>query len=485
LNDCPDILPRDKHLRDSFTPAESMLFGLAIVIATVSFWLADPRSIWLLGTLMILGALTPFVLKAHEHHHPFFIDLLWPKFWLYSAPVWIVLLQHLVGLSQSPLSIIQSGEQIYHTLEPVQVWRPTSTADGSTWITIFGYCGIFLISTLLFIIPKSRSFFERMLPWLCLSAILVCIYGYIQIGFGIKQPPLTKGSGASDFFAFFPYDGHWAAFAILWCAVCTAMALLSTRYDDSSIFIHSIGPWYLTGAMLLGASGFFLQAVVPSAILILSVSVMLFTVTANFLKESKDPHRFSIAFSSGFFACLFFAAAIFRFNRDGSLLTQSGPLRKAAVDMFQANPIFGWGLDSYEKLLPFFASDLMLGHRAERAVSDVLQLLVEFGLLGLAATLAFLTIFSVRYLRIQHDIRLTKQMLLGCAAVLILSIFDSPFMSPAVFYSFFVIFFSAMRWADLSRNKADEVDAQKPQLVTPESMRNVPFFTKPYHEKEK
>jgi O-antigen ligase len=153
--------------------------------------------------------------------------------------------------------------------------------------------------------------------------------------------------------------------------------------------------------------------------------------------------------------------------------------------MFQANPIFGWGLDSYEKLLPFFASDLMLGHRAERAVSDVLQLLVEFGLLGLAATLAFLAIFSVRYLRIQHDIRLTKQMLLGCAAVLILSIFDSPFMSPAVFYSFFVIFFSAMRWADLSRNKADEVDAQKPQLVTPESMRNVLFFTKPYHEKEK
>lgn len=485
LNDSSNILPRDKHLRDSFTPAETMLFGLTIVIATICFWVADPRSIWLLGALLILGALTPVVLKTHEHHHPFFVDLLWPKFWLCSAPAWIALVQFLIGLSQNPLSTIQSGELLYQSLEPIQTWRPTSAADGSTWITVFGYCGLFFLSTLLFIVPKSRSFFERTLPWLCLCAILLSIHGYFQIGFGMDKPLLTKGTGASDFFAFFPYDGHWAAFAILWCATCTAMALLSTRYDDSPIFIHSVGPWYLTGSALLGASGFLVKTAVPAAILLLTFSAMLFTVTVNFLVRSKDPHRTPIALCSGLAASMSFAAGIFRLFQDGSVLRQNGPLREAAIDMFQSSPFFGWGPDSYEKILPFFASDLMTGQRAERAVSDVLQLLVEFGLFGLIVALAFVVIFPVRYLLGQHDIRLTNQMLIGCAAVLVLSLFDSPFMSPAVFFSFLIIFFSAMRWADLSRNKVDEVDAQRPQLVSPESMRNVPFFTKPYREKEK
>jgi len=54
-------------------------------------------------------------------------------------------------------------------------------------------------------------------------------------------------------------------------------------------------------------------------------------------------------------------------------------------------------------------------------------------------------------------------------------------MSPAVTLSFFVIFFSALRWADLSRNRVDEVDA-KPDLIVHESKRSVPFHTKKYQE---
>jgi hypothetical protein len=58
-------------------------------------------------------------------------------------------------------------------------------------------------------------------------------------------------------------------------------------------------------------------------------------------------------------------------------------------------------------------------------------------------------------------------------------------MSPAVFFSFFTIFFIALRWAELSRNKIDEVDAHRPQLVTPDAKRRVPFFNKQYKEEEK
>jgi hypothetical protein len=69
--------------------------------------------------------------------------------------------------------------------------------------------------------------------------------------------------------------------------------------------------------------------------------------------------------------------------------------------------------------------------------------------------------------------------------VLVLALCDTPFMSPAVFFSFFTIFFMALRWAELSRSKIDDVDAYRPQLVTPETKRRVPFYDKPYEEKEK
>ncbi len=485
MEDTQPLLPRDQLLRDTFTPAERRLFGVILIVALTVYWLGDPRSFWLLGSLMIFGGLTPVILKTHEHSHPFFVDLLWPKFWLCSIPAWIIILQFIIGLTQNPLNSLSIGKSIYHSVDPILIWRPTSAAQNTTWLTVFGFSSAYILSTLLFIVPKSRSFFERILPPLCFGAVLVGVYGYIQKGLGLSKPLFTRGTGASDFFAFFPYDGHWAAFATLWCATCIAMALLSTRYDNSPIFIHSTGPWYLTGGALLGASGFLIQAPIPAAVLLLTLSIMLLIVAANFLANSKDPHRTPIALSCGLAACLSFASGLFRMFQDGTFSEQEAALRNAAYEMFRASPIFGWGMDSYEKLLPFYSRDTLLGQRGERAASDLLQLLSEVGLFGCILLIGCLSAFFIRYIRGKHNFQLSNHLLIGCSAIILLSIFDSPFMSPAVFFSFMVIFFSAFRWADLSRNKVDEVDAARPQLVTPESQRRVPFYTKPYQEKEK
>lgn len=462
-----------------------MLFGVTLIMSLMVYWIGDPRSFWLLGSMLIVGCLTPVILKTHEQTHPFFVDLLWPKFWICTAPVWALALQFIIGLTQNPLNILTIGESNFHIVDPINIWRPTSAANASTWVTVFGFCAIYLMVSSLYIIPKSRSFFERLLPWLCFGAVLVGVFGYIQKGLGLTKPLFTNGTGRSDFFAFFPYDGHWAAFACLWCGTCIAMALLSTRYDDSPAFIQSTGPWYLTGGALLGASGLLVEAPLPSAILLLTLSAMLFIVSIDFLAYSKDIHQKSIAISSGLTACLSFAAGIFRFFQDNAFSNDAAALRTAAYDMFKANPIFGWGIDSYEKLLPFYSNDQLLGQKSERAASDALQFLAEFGIFGFLLVLGFLIAFIARHLLGAHNIRLTNHLLMSCGSVLILSLCDTPFMSPAVFFSFLVIFFSALRWAEVSRSKIDEVDAAHPQLVTAASQRSVPFFNKPYQEKEK
>ncbi len=482
----PQLRPRDRLLRDSFTPAESLLFGLILVATTVGFWLADPRSIWGLGFFLIAGGFCPVILKTHQHTHPFFIDLLWPKFWIFSAPMWLLALQFTIGLIQDPVHTIEIGKEQFLTLGTIHPEFPVSTTTHTTWITVLGFCALYLIALNLFIIPKSRSFFEKTLPWLCLSAVLVGIFGYVQKALDLQSPLLTKGTGSTDFFAFFPYDGHWAAFALLWSAVCTGMALLDTRYDNSPDFIQSTAPWFLTGAALLGASGFLVEARWPAAILLISFSGMLLLVSANFLTQSKDRHRNSIALVSGLLASGFFAAGIYRIFQASPQAESAHALRRAAIAMFKDSPVFGWGVDSFTQLIPFYGDDLLLGARYDRAASDVLQFAAEVGIVGIAIPLTAIVLLVYRYMKGKHDINLTNHMMCGCIGVTLLACCDTPFMSPAVFLSFFVVFFSALRWADLSRSKVDEVDAiPRPALVTPEAERRIPFFTEEYQEKEK
>jgi O-antigen ligase len=263
------------------------------------------------------------------------------------------------------------------------------------------------------------------------------------------------------------------------------MMLLSNRYDDSLPFIQSAGPWYLTGGTLLGASGMFVEAMFPSAILLLTFSAMLLITTVDFLTNSKDKHRKSIVLFSGLAACLSFAGGIVRIFQDDAFSSNMFSLRSAAFDMFKANPIFGWGFDSYSKLIPFYSNDLLLGQRYERASSDLLQFLAEFGIFGALISLGFLIAFILRYLLRFRNICLTNHLLIGCGSVLLIALCDAPFMSPAVFFSFFTIFFIALRWAELSRNKIDEVDARRPRLVMPDAKRRVPYFNKQYSEEEK
>ena len=484
MEDSAQLRPRDKLLRDNFTPAETLLFGVTLIMASMVYWIGDPRSFWLLGSLIIVGCLTPVILKTHEHTHPFFIDLLWPKFWICTAPAWAFLLQFIIGLTQNPLSTLTVGDLVFNIVQPTNIWRPSSAADSSAWVTIFGFVAIYLLTSTLYIVPKSRSYFERILPVLCFGAVIVGIIGFIQKGLGLTKPLFTKGTGANNFFAYFPYDGHWAAFATLWCCACIAMMLLSTRYDDSLPFIQSIGPWYLTGGMLLGASAILVEALLPSAILLLTLSAMLLITTVDFLVNSKDIHRKSIALFSGLFACLSFAGGIARIFQDDAFSSNTFALRSAAFDMFKANPLFGWGFDSYNKLLPFYSDDILLDQRYERANSDLLQFLAEFGIFGSLIAIGFLIALTLRYLLRLRNIRLTNHLLIGCGSVLLLALCDVPFMSPAVFFSFFTIFFIALRWAELSRNKIDEVDAHRPQLVTP-AKRRVPYFNEQYLEEEK
>jgi O-antigen ligase len=475
MNNDDQLQPRDKLLRDTFTPAETALFITLLGIGTVAFWVGVPRSTWLLGALLIVGCLSPLILKLHEHTHPFFVDHLWRKFWLLTAPGWLAATLHLLGLPQDPLlHTVFNGTPLI-VLREVNNLLPVTTGGNAASLSVAAHVAILLIAVMVFIIPKSRAFFERLMPWLCLSAVSVALFGYLQIALGLDAPLFSPGTGRSDFFAYFPYDGHWAAFATLWACACFAMALLTMRYEDSPPFIETAGPFYLVGGLVLGASGLTVQAHGPSIVLLATTALMLLIVALRFIREQKDPHRGLLASLCGLGALVFFMQALLRFLQSGDATPGRALLQDSAWRLFSERPIFGSGMDSFGRLLPFYGSDRLHGQPFTRAGSDLPHMLAEFGLAGAVAFGLLLAWLILRYLRGRRDIRLTNHLLIGITALLLLALIDTPFMSPSVLLSFFILFFTALRWADITRKRVDELDTDRPLLAVPPSKRKVPF----------
>lgn len=472
---------RDKLLRDSFTPAESFLSWVLCISAIVVFCVPQPRSYWILGFLLITGALTPVILKTHESTHPFFVDFLWPKFWMLSAPIWLFLLQFLIGLTNQPFQHIELEGQSYQALAATKSWLPTTTAPESSWLPFLGFASMYLLSTNLYIIPKSRAFFEKSLPILCASAVALAVLGFVQFAIGANRSILTMGTGQLDFFGLFPYDGHWAAFASLWMACCVSISLLHLRYDDAPQFTQSVAPWYLTGAVLLGSSGLLVDARWPSALLLGSFGCMLLVFAANFRTFTQQNYRRSITTVVALAGIASITIAFLRWSTLAPTTADITLLQSSAKHIFLERPLFGWGVESYAHISPYFQSDLLEATNHQRAHSDALQALGEFGLFG-AFLFPILCLYLVlRYLLGKHDIRLCNHLIYGCTSVVILSMVDTPFMSPAVYFSFFILFFSALRWSDLSRSRVDEVDARI-AVVTDDRLRKVPVYSGPQNE---
>ncbi|MGC6455740.1 MAG: O-antigen ligase family protein [Coraliomargaritaceae bacterium] len=476
---------RDKLLRDTFTISERFLTWLLIISSVAVLYPGQPRSYWLLGFFLIIGALTPVLLKTHEVTHPFFIDRLWQRFFLLSAPLCILILQFLGGLLQNPLDVIVVDNHSFHQLVPINLYLPTTTEAQSTWFTLFAFGSIYIFCSAVFFIPKSLAYFERVLPILCLIASLVGVFGFMQNISGSLAPFYARDHSSTDYFSIFAYDGHWAAYALLWMTACFCFAIRHLQFENHLPITKTMAPWYLSGALLLGYSGLFIQSRFPSSILLLYFSFLTILYTIIYFKRNKISYR-RISFTLVALVLIVIASgvALQRLLHPQAFDLTASSLRQSALRMFLDNPLFGWGVDSFSHLGVFYQGDLLLGNPHERAFSDIFQMFAEFGLIGMIPISTLIIWLLIRYLSDRCHYLLSNLLLAACFGVCLIAFVDSPFMSPAVFLSFLILFFSALRWTDLSRKSVDEVDAHT-VVVTDSTLRRVPVYSGPKNEKFK
>lgn len=477
---------REILIRDTFTPAELCSYVLIIVTSTFIFLGANPENFWLLGFLLITAPLSIALIKLHQQTHPFHVDNLWSRYFGLSIPALYLVFHYTVGIIFPNLESLEINDTLYYQLTETKSWLPSSSANTVLkTINFFGLFAAYLVALNILIIPKSFAFFERLIPKLCCIVALITLLGYMQKTLGLSQPLFTEGTGQADFFAFFPYDGHWAAFAAIWCGFFTAMALKKSTDGPTNNFMETVAPYYLTGAVLLGSSGFIIEAKIPAAVLLISFSACLLILAIHFIKYNDDENHEKIILTAALSSCFIFAAGIFRLFSPNKDLENIDLLRKSAWDLFKERPLFGWGFDSFKEIAPFFIDDRLVFIRHSRAASDFLQYLAEFGLVGCLLIVVLPVTIWVKVAWKNKISYFAKYLWLSCLPVVCLIFFDSPFMSPAVFFSFFLTFFIAARWVAIEKSKIDEVDIKMPHVIVPDSERGVPYHFPDPEEEER
>jgi len=466
-----ELHPRDRVLRDTPTLAEKSLFAMLMAAAGLLFFWADPRSTLALGILLVGGGLCPVLLRTHEFHHPFFVHHLWRRWALLAAPVWTVVGAFLLGLLQPVLTPIEAeGEQLIG-LREAYLYFPVSTAADSAALPLLGMASIYLMAANLMLVPKSRAFFDLLFTWLSILVGLVVAAQYAM--WGIEAFFGERLGIEPNSLRVFPYTGHWAAFAALWVFALAAMADLRGRDRPDRSYLRTGGFRYWLVAAALGASARWVEPDRPAVLLLGAFAAAMLGLACK-LAAAK---RFFPAALAGAGTLCGLAGGFGRLASAAPPVPGTSELRRSAVALFLDQPVFGWGFDAFQHLLPFYVVERLLDEHHLRAFSDILQIPAEIGIVGCAALVGAIGYAVGAYLVTgKFAYRFANALMLGPLFLAAFAAIDSPTMSPAVVLTFWMMLFSAARWTTLSRLDTEAIDPG-PTLIAPPSMRRVPFHT--------
>lgn len=466
------LSPREILTRDTFTSAETAVFTMVVLLLALASWLPPAAYWWVFGMGLILAALNPAVARLHELTHPFFISHLWRKWFLLQLPFWLLLVYYLMGLlnpSLQPIGTTTNQQELLALAPPSAHW-PTVPSAGVGWQLIGQFAGAYLVSVMLFMVPKSRAFFLRLLPWLGLNAVLLALLGYLQRAFGIEKIIGIFEPGNSRYFATFGAEAQWLAFALLWAGVLAGLCLLHYRLEKQpGDFVRGMGPWFGCGSLVLLGSGLLCDAGMAQVYFWLAAAALFacfgwFFIRAKQTKSNNAAAVWIVPWLLVAVGCVVLAWQRWQLHMD----TQPYAMA-TAWEMLSARPWLGWGADSFAWIAPFFHSDFS-DPSTTNATSDILLWLTAFGWLGSLLILGLPLLLLLKDALSLLRFRLSCFILTALAGLFAIASVQSVLDHYAVAMSFWLLFFVALRWSHISRTEADRVD-QTPYLIFPKPQR--------------
>ncbi len=460
----------------------------AALVAVVSAWLLGgigPRGEWIVAALAAPAfalLFAEFRLRRRAGDHAGARRLL-----RWCAPILALAVLVIISAfnpSHRPAFIFDG-----YVLRPVAhvTWLPSSANPAGSLRILACFGGLAATGLALAFCVESRRALRGLVLVLALNALALAVLGTVQHQSGASGPyfgALPRANPA--WFATFLYHNHWAAFAVLHAAATLGLVFHSLRSPPERGWLHGPGPLLALAALLLGAT-VPLTSSRSGTVLMLGIAAA--AGLASLLHAYRSGRRRRSA-RAGFLRVAIVGALLalgaglvahqsrdviaYRVAQTRQQIAelQTGCVAYTRADLYADTwrmaadkPAFGWGLESYGRILlrysTFRPGPDGLWSAFEDAHSDWLQSLAEIGFAGTALLLLLGLLPLAETLRPRRLCPFAAWLLGGCALIAAYAWLEFPFANPAVVATWWILWFAAIRSLQLEPRPQGHRDADR------------------------
>lgn len=402
-----------------------------------------------------------------------------PVLWVGGAYVLLLLVRW--GNAWWPLKIEEGAASVWFTGQPRMPGLPSAVTASEAGILAFGYLNALVLALLARHGLQSRRAIRHLFGALLVNAALLAAFGLVQYVSGTDSiywtVPCTR-----HFFASFYYENHAGEYFYLMFGLAvgyTLYYLCAHPRRPSRRFLVAMGV-VLALTYLAGVFSLSRMAIVMVTLLFILGAGYMVRHAPSYLTPLSRLHMITGLAAICILGLVLVSGTLgedirddFARSRPGqNLVEQALQARswqwEAAGRIWLQHPLYGVGSYSFRYFLPFYTPGGKLGQLAQEHAgqvhNDLLNLLCEQGLLGTALMLALLVLLlwpAWRNAAGQREI--LRFPLLAAMLVLLHSLIDLPFLSPAVFGAWFLLVAACGRYAEL-RSGGSSADSTPPPI---------------------
>jgi len=382
-----------------------------------------------------------------------------------------------VSQFQPVISSFNIGEREYLHLVDRSTAGPVTSITGAHWTTLLYPCLIMLGAVGLVAFTQSQHAIARILMVLSKSAMILAAIGAIGAVFHWKKILTFITPAQENFYSVFPTGHQWSAFALFWTVVGFGVLLHVKRRNNWRSLLSQGGVWWIIGWLLLAGSVYWTGAPVHRFLLGVGVGLLMLSTGAAMAGKARSGVLSALigailglaglgltGYSFLYFASVFNDAqtnvATAPFGIPWEIQTA---LWRDSWALFEQRPLFGWGAGSFADIFPFQQQiDLNEGHYISPH-SDLLQGLVEYGVIGMALWLLFPLGLMVQFVRLSVRRRLSHYLWGGATLLALLAFVSQPLSTPATYVSLWIGLAAAYKWSQAAE-EAEKTSAMARQF---------------------
>lgn len=454
------------------TPTEVLVAWHLCVLIVFSSWAFGGAIYWADGFIFAIGLFAPVPFLVHLSSGFYKTTGNARRYLLASVPFWLLALVFVARAFNPSLTTAYVGEEALAALREAAGLLPASTLWVSAVVPFFAGAFLYLCALNLFFVVETRFLLKRMLYIGGLSAVVLAGLGFLQQSLESTRILGFLTAPHAFFFSTFVHPSHWCGFALLWASALLGLSNYLKHRQRWRVWLFSPGFLCFAGGVLLLLSVFSVGNFVFRFAAAILAGITLVLYSLDHFRETRGVLRWGVpaVFLGAALALLAYSLSLFVetvedvYRPVAKTATNDpqfelGALRpiehrlaliEDSLELAGDRPAFGWGPESFGIIQQFHQQADLPQTYYEHPRSDLMLALVEGGGFALivwgAAAAGFLAMLG----RARSVRTLTTYLVVGCALVAAIGVIDTPFSSPALKASWWVLLAAGVRWSLIS-----------------------------------